>query len=862
MSKQTAAAIPSAPLDQDTAEQFAAARSAIPQETQDVLNEQSQYGSIPQGVAAGALGLLRSGTFGLSDEYLKTTGLVSPETLQGLKEANPLSTTTGEALPYFAPFLGEVLGAGALGSAVKGAGMLWGPLGEATEAAANFATKAFGEGAAKKILGNAAKLALESEAANVGQNISEAALQNQDLSAETLRANAGSSLAIGALSSLGLSAAGMAAQKASSVAASALDRIGGSLKTMVSGSAEKAAAANPEVADLLQKPFEYGTSEQLARQYSVGNVSPEVRESIVKGITDDVIKAEDGIDKAIRPIKGQLLLPEIEKQLESVPAKPALEDAFRLRNLLDDAADKMRADPGKYAAQGLVSGVEEARDSLQKSLGNGLKKDAFDAFKAVDEARDYLSSKTKVFAGKNIDPNDAETIDYVKSLYGDLKDHINNENLYGEGATKRMEWADAHAQYSADAANLKKFFMTTLNTVGGKEAVIDPIKINTFMNQIAAQRASLKTSVLDDYLGSAKNLLGIADNLNADGRVALDNDGLRSLIGKFETANSNAALQLGSASRLRALANEPFVTGIVPEALNRIPGAKTMSAIAESLAGLAPDQTRAVRRLAFIEGISKRFLGGMGDAIKSIGERAEESALGRGSLKTGAERMAVSLMDHQIAGMPEQNHKNELAAYRAQTQHMASLLSNPESTHRMLSDGFSKASSAAPIVTQKAVNQQIQSMQFLMDKMPKDPLAGSEINPSKSSWQPGAQELSRWSRYMQAVQDPMSVIASIKNGNLTKEGAEVLQTLYPEINKIAEQMIIEHTSSLGDKKIPLATKQSLSLKFGTPIGSAFRSGYAQRLQKSFAPDKPVKSTGPAMTISSQYDPAGKSMRKH
>lgn len=60
------------------------------------LQGQEKYGGITGSLAAGALGAASSATFGLSTQALTKSGLVSPETIKGYEEANPISHATGE----------------------------------------------------------------------------------------------------------------------------------------------------------------------------------------------------------------------------------------------------------------------------------------------------------------------------------------------------------------------------------------------------------------------------------------------------------------------------------------------------------------------------------------------------------------------------------------------------------------------------------------------------------------------------------------------------------------------------------------------------------------------------------------------
>src|SRR5574340_1121147 len=66
-------------------------RLATPEEVGEA-QLQAQYGDLPGQLTAGLAAGARAATLGLSDQALTKTGLVAPETLKGLEEANPVAS--------------------------------------------------------------------------------------------------------------------------------------------------------------------------------------------------------------------------------------------------------------------------------------------------------------------------------------------------------------------------------------------------------------------------------------------------------------------------------------------------------------------------------------------------------------------------------------------------------------------------------------------------------------------------------------------------------------------------------------------------------------------------------------------------
>lgn len=173
---------------------------------------QAEYGD--QVLAAGAAGLARGATFGLSDLALTETGAIDAETLRGLKEANPGASTAGELAGAVAPMLltgggsAAVTGASAASRAAGAAGQVArvaGAIPRGTAAlgrAAEAGTAGILGSRAGTLLGKATSMAaggaVEGAVIGAGQAVSTAALDDAELTAEQLIAGAGHGALLGA----------------------------------------------------------------------------------------------------------------------------------------------------------------------------------------------------------------------------------------------------------------------------------------------------------------------------------------------------------------------------------------------------------------------------------------------------------------------------------------------------------------------------------------------------------------------------------------------------------------------------------------------------------------------------------------
>lgn len=176
-----------------------------------------------------AAGAGRGATFGLSDLALTGTGLVKPETLDALKEANPNASVAGEIGGAVASSL-LLPGGGAVGAAGK--------LGSLAERGV---ARAAGEGLASRLVAKAAGGALEGSLYGMGNAVSESVLGDTELSAEKLLAGAG----VGAVVGGGLGALGGAVSEGAGVARKRLHQLA---TEKVAGAEAKALAMGEESA--------------------------------------------------------------------------------------------------------------------------------------------------------------------------------------------------------------------------------------------------------------------------------------------------------------------------------------------------------------------------------------------------------------------------------------------------------------------------------------------------------------------------------------------------------------------------------------------------------------------------------------
>lgn len=170
--------------------------------TPAALEENKQRNIYGKGVInqleAGALGFLRGSTLGLSDVAMRALAPGLADTAAKLKKYNPDESIAGELASFVTPGLGAVKALGTAGKAAKTAGMLHGLVSSGGAGLGKIATKIVGENLAGHALGAGINMAAQSAVYQAAHNLSEDALGDRGMTAESILANTGQAAILGA----------------------------------------------------------------------------------------------------------------------------------------------------------------------------------------------------------------------------------------------------------------------------------------------------------------------------------------------------------------------------------------------------------------------------------------------------------------------------------------------------------------------------------------------------------------------------------------------------------------------------------------------------------------------------------------
>src|SRR5574343_49849 len=162
---------------------------------------------------------------------------------------------------------------------------------------------------------------------------------------------------------------------------------------------------------------------------------------------------------------------------------------------------------------------------------------------------------------------------------------------------------------------------------------------------------------------------------------------------------------------------------------------------------------------------------------------------------------------------------------------------------------------AAPKTAEAAQSRIIKAVEFLNQKAPK-----KDISPF-NDFQVPKSELMKFKNYVEAVENPYSVIQNLKSGYFTPEAGEAIKTVYPQMFTAIQQ---EFLSRLPEFKLSEKQKGLISRileidtrKAYTPQGfSMLQAASAEQVKKDLSQQKPIagaKNLGQAKRAQSGLD---------
>lgn len=281
--------------------------------------------------------------------------------------------------------------------------------------------------------------------------------------------------------------------------------------------------------------------------------------------------------------------------------------------------------------------------------------------------------------------------------------------------------------------------------------------------------------------------------------------------------------------------------------------------LAAGLSGV-PGATAAIAGKKFLESDLKRklqILKSVEKANKTVEKNITNSINGffsntTSKLAKAARPTSILSLNKALFSLPgdKKEPKTKREAFKIARENLTKLKTEPDILIDRLAKNSTRMAKAAPNTADQINQAAVRSVMFLASKMPKD-IHSNNIysNLSKREYEPSDIELSKFEKYMEAIENPMSVLTDLENGKLSREKVEALKVVYPNIYnniriKTLEQIENSQEKMAYQKRIQLGILMDIptdaSLEPGSILG--LQEIYAEQQQQEQATEKEINPT--------------------
>jgi hypothetical protein len=239
-------------------------------------------------------------------------------------------------------------------------------------------------------------------------------------------------------------------------------------------------------------------------------------------------------------------------------------------------------------------------------------------------------------------------------------------------------------------------------------------------------------------------------------------------------------------------------------------------------------------------------LGKIERANQKAGQLIKRAALAFTSPKvTQVARAApISLIQSEFAKKYDagkyRKPKNISEAYVNMQDNFARYSQNPEAFAQRINRNTLPMYEGAPNTTTAADALAVQAALFIGSKLPKRSSQPGMLDMFNKPRPPSKFDLSKLERYVDAVENPMSVFENMERGRLSSEGVEALKTVYPNLYERLQSSVLEAVGK--NPKMPYSQKLQLGMLLDIPTDESLVPENIMGLQSTFNQEPEVAPT--------------------
>jgi hypothetical protein len=776
-------------------------------------------------------GALGAATFGyapavarnlLGDEYGERAELRS-ETPAG---------TAGQVAGVIAPAL--VTGGGALpAGAVARVG---GALGRGVE---RQALKTLGTGTAARIGSKAAGYGVEGAATGgllqMGANINEASIKDEEMTAELIMADVDEStlmgLGFGALlgggvgagkEALGSSAKALGRAKASlkptdgrSVVDKAVDyyadasaKVSGNDSAVIKKAlTDKSARQDYLMKDELREAFSKRAAtdldsvletKTLTKDIAAGELKAENIAKTVKRGSETMVAAKQQADRVLQlsddmVVDAKAIARDI-KAAEKTMAKSAKSgDAAQAAKVTDDlallrakgeTASRLEEQFGAKNARSLRQRADRAKVRLAKAVDSNDEAELYVALENTKRDYDVLarnSERARINSANDFEMEaNKATFNFARERAGEIRRFLEDGQVWGQAGVNQARRNEALHKVLGTSRDFENRFVKTFSegesgTYGtSKIRKGDSGKLSSYYQRLGRDGDMFEHQQTLRHLDSEDELLtAMIDGGEVPVASLQKVESARDAVRRLKQEFTTAGERLGNANLIEEMIRKEEGSLLQGAALlGGLSFGPLGTAAGMAFSGLARPGTLA-RQIAVLESVTQRA---------THVQTAMKNAVGALVRKVKPSRLMSTRRGGPGAAFAGfgSNQDQRRKSYRKRAKQIQQLGTDPEQliyAMQRITEGLEQP---APSLTAQISAQHARSVAYLSDNLPRPP-DYIKSNAAREEWMPSSPEITAFERRYRAVSDPMSVIEDARTGNLTPEAVEALKATKPKL---------------------------------------------------------------------------------
>lgn len=813
------------------------------------LDLREKYGdeSIIAGLAGGARGL----SMGLSDVALTKSGLVEPETLRALRKYNPMASTVGELTGAVAPLVASGGSSGAA-SLLSKAGTLPRLVAGAGAKTAAGAAATLGAGTIARRAGAAAAgAAVEGGLWGAGQALTEAALEEQPLTVDKIITHMGYGAlvggAFGGATTAGVDLIGALGRNATRTSKKILGKAVADIKAKIETSGKGKigieATLDPVDESVLKKYTTYMRADEVGQKArkaaKLGETQRASASRKMAAMADEQGQLNGDVYDFFRGEK------KTDFMRQAVPEENTGRAVAEANNILNEArmaAKRMGAKMSRKATREIpelddAQGTQVVRDfarlinsaenELNRAIGRGESVGG-EVYIILDRFKRNVGSK---FAkpGRYLSMEDESRAGMFREFYNDVvQPRLEDAAVWGDDAADAQKAINkAVTRWLKNDPEFQSDFARRLAKGGGDYGWdpryrVKPDAVENYFNNLGKTNADIPGEHLREQIAAQLEVAEtVSKYVDLDSATAAKVAKMRDNASAMLKLIDDTEVNIAHANNLRDLAAGKVeeLRGFGPMAM---PSAQKLSA-----------------NLVFTWSAAETAAAKVESSIKATVSEYTRSARGSAlKLSEKTKRVmapsVVTILNSAKFDDDKPHGKTKREAFRFRSNELARVVADPEAWTRRVAEHTADIGGHSGTATQVALRL-VHGAHFLYEKMPKDPRP--QTLGHMAEWNPSDAEIDKFSRYYEAVVNPLSVLEHLKRGTLTMQHTEALQVVYPSLYERIVGELAESVSMAGER-LRYRDRVQLSVLFGVPLDSTMAPEAIMRAQALYAQPAP------------------------